>query len=117
MSLAQETVDLLKDFLGELGALSKRMANQIETRGSTDQIGTLIDHLQLVHDSVGQIRMSLDIEGQALIGSQEAELAEILKDLVIAVETKDAGAQAQVLNHRLPAHLSSWNGVSIQNQR
>lgn len=114
-SLADEALGIFKDFLGELGPMSKRVANDVEAGIPTPTLGRLIDGLGLVNESIAQLQMALSLQGQELTMSVNEDLRAIVRDLLESTTSGDMSSRVEILRNRLPEHIETWKQVSIRN--
>lgn len=112
-SLADETLGIFRDYLGELGPLSQRVANEVEAGGPVDSLGPLIDGLSLVNESIAQLELALQMQGQALSFSINSDLRSIVKELLDTQQSGDRSTRVEILRSRLPEHIGKWAQVSI----
>lgn len=116
-SLLNETLEIFGAYIDQLKPLSVKTGTELAHHGESKNMTKLTEGLMLIKESIDGIKQSLNhnISDNAskTCDELEPELASILKELVYAIESKDALFQAKILRDQLPPHLDRWKNEAL----
>ena len=106
--LVEDSLQTLKLFLDRLADLSLSAADQVGSDPGEGDYRKLIDGIEILSDTVTQVKALLQLGPMPAITLLEADLLSILRELMAAAERRDHPYRIVLLRQQLPRNLEQW---------
>ncbi len=109
VEMAEDTLNTLEKFILSVVQISQEVSKEEDVERFENSFLKLIDGIQIIADTITAVKLTLRSGYNQTVAILEADLLDLLKDLVHAKETGLNDYMRDILSEHLPKNLMDWS--------